>query len=469
MSSYLPPTEDVPIFDVLNFKRGDVPLTYNEASKYFLRYPNAQGTENLQTTNINGVLSCKNNVDIDGLLNVDNNSQFNGRIQQNIGLSNTQYGGGISLSNNTTGYSNSAFGQGTLNANTTGLNNTAIGTSALEFNTTGLNNTAIGTASLRNLINNDGFGCVGVGTSSLLTTTNSRGCTAIGTGSFNFLVSDSNYCSALGYGADVLDTDNHDYQFLTLIGANTVPLAPNVDNQITIGRPVDNVYIGRNLILPTSGGYIQFPDGTQQTTAGGGGGGGSSIVNNYMFYLKNFRDAFSPTVFINVAGATWGLNDFFTLKITISYVLWHNTTEAIETTKKASINATLSTLMDVYPNRIFASSGTRRMTNTINGDGGYNANLNPNGRWWWFYNWEYNTNWSGFNDPENEMPFYIEAVSTDQTGFFLKSSNPDPYSGAGDTNYYCGNVSYSVQLLTKDNNTTPITISGSGWSYDSSN
>ena len=57
MAQYLPPTEQVPIFDTLNFQGGDEYLTYNKALKYFLRYPYAQGTENLQTTNVNGLLT----------------------------------------------------------------------------------------------------------------------------------------------------------------------------------------------------------------------------------------------------------------------------------------------------------------------------------------------------------------------------------------------------------------------------
>ena len=58
MAEYLPPTEDVAIFDTLNFNDGDTPLTYNKAVKYFLRYPIAQGTETLQTTNVNGLLTA---------------------------------------------------------------------------------------------------------------------------------------------------------------------------------------------------------------------------------------------------------------------------------------------------------------------------------------------------------------------------------------------------------------------------
>ncbi len=58
MATYLPPTENLAIFDPLVFQTGDEPLTLNEASLLFLRYPNAQGTENLQTTNVNGVLTA---------------------------------------------------------------------------------------------------------------------------------------------------------------------------------------------------------------------------------------------------------------------------------------------------------------------------------------------------------------------------------------------------------------------------
>ena len=59
MASYLPPTENLPIFDPSVFQNaGEEALTINNASKYFLKYPNAQGTENLQTTNVNGILTC---------------------------------------------------------------------------------------------------------------------------------------------------------------------------------------------------------------------------------------------------------------------------------------------------------------------------------------------------------------------------------------------------------------------------
>lgn len=58
MATYQPPTEILPIFDPNVFLSGDEVLTYNEASKLFLKYPSAQGTENLLITNVNGLLTA---------------------------------------------------------------------------------------------------------------------------------------------------------------------------------------------------------------------------------------------------------------------------------------------------------------------------------------------------------------------------------------------------------------------------
>jgi hypothetical protein len=44
----------------------------------------------------------------------------------------------MALTNNTTGFRNTATGVGTLQNNTTGSQNTAIGAVALQLNTTGL-------------------------------------------------------------------------------------------------------------------------------------------------------------------------------------------------------------------------------------------------------------------------------------------------------------------------------------------
>jgi hypothetical protein len=55
MSSYAPPRENVAIFDTLYFTAGDEFITQSQADKRYLRFPNAQGTENLQAINVGGV------------------------------------------------------------------------------------------------------------------------------------------------------------------------------------------------------------------------------------------------------------------------------------------------------------------------------------------------------------------------------------------------------------------------------
>jgi hypothetical protein len=76
MADYPPPIEDVPIFNINNFLTQDNGggLTEAEIATKFLRFPTAQGTENLQTTSVAGLLTCTAGVEItDGdLFNKDN-------------------------------------------------------------------------------------------------------------------------------------------------------------------------------------------------------------------------------------------------------------------------------------------------------------------------------------------------------------------------------------------------------------
>jgi hypothetical protein len=75
MSVNQPPNPNVDTFNNLYWLSGDTALTTAEADLRYLKFPVAQGTENLQTTNVNGVLTCNNNVivnnkslEIDGVL-----------------------------------------------------------------------------------------------------------------------------------------------------------------------------------------------------------------------------------------------------------------------------------------------------------------------------------------------------------------------------------------------------------------
>jgi hypothetical protein len=73
MADYKPPTEQLPIFDTTVFLSGDQTITQNQADKRYLRYPNAQGTENLQSINVNGTADFNSTVNIDGITTTTNN------------------------------------------------------------------------------------------------------------------------------------------------------------------------------------------------------------------------------------------------------------------------------------------------------------------------------------------------------------------------------------------------------------
>ena len=72
MSSQLPPSEYLPIFDSSVFTVGDEALTYNKALKYFLRFPFAQGTETLATTNVSGVLTANSTSIFNDVVTINN-------------------------------------------------------------------------------------------------------------------------------------------------------------------------------------------------------------------------------------------------------------------------------------------------------------------------------------------------------------------------------------------------------------
>jgi hypothetical protein len=78
MADYTPPTENLPIFDKLLFSSGEEYITQNDADKRYLRYPNAQGKENLQSILVGGVADFADDVNIDGEVTIENTLNANG-------------------------------------------------------------------------------------------------------------------------------------------------------------------------------------------------------------------------------------------------------------------------------------------------------------------------------------------------------------------------------------------------------
>ncbi len=108
MANYNPPLEDLPIFDSLVFLTGDEPLTYNDAVKKFLKYPIAQGTENLQAITVSGTSTFNNNITQVGNFNIAQTTTTN--LVNTLKTSNIISNWGTSLNNPTLQITDSNLG-----------------------------------------------------------------------------------------------------------------------------------------------------------------------------------------------------------------------------------------------------------------------------------------------------------------------------------------------------------------------
>lgn len=80
MTDYDPPLVNLPIFDKLVFINPDDYITQSQADKRYLKYPNAQGTENLQTTNINGVLTVNSTSNFNNTVSLTSSTPSDRRV-----------------------------------------------------------------------------------------------------------------------------------------------------------------------------------------------------------------------------------------------------------------------------------------------------------------------------------------------------------------------------------------------------
>ena len=139
MATYPAPTETLTTFNPAVFETNDVPLTITEGSKYFLKYPLAQGAETFSDINVAGVLKQTGN-DNRGLV-----FGYNSSLAQTGTTHNTAFGNHTMIdTTSTTRDGNSAFGELALTSIITANNNTGLGHNALRSITSGSNNTQVG-------------------------------------------------------------------------------------------------------------------------------------------------------------------------------------------------------------------------------------------------------------------------------------------------------------------------------------
>lgn len=190
-------------------------------------------------------------------------------------------------------------------------------------------------------------------------------------------------------------------------------------------------------------GDIQFSDGSIQTIAYTGSS--SSYIPTFYAYTTT-TSANAPIAYINFSGASWGIDDFITLKVNIQ-VLLNNVGQAY--------NA-FNGYIDVYPNRVPTNAGTiANINNEINGVKTFDytdITYAPNGRY--YYSHDYSL--QGLNNN-----IYLHSTSQSQIGFYILNPNsPNPT-----------NVSINVDIINQSSKASALTVSGlSGFDYsDNSN
>jgi len=181
-------------------------------------------------------------------------------LANTTGINNTA-NGGETLYNNTIGNRNSAYGYRSAFSNLDGSNNTSMGYEALFTNTAGDYNVAVGYSALRNTTtsgntaigtfalnaNNTGANNVAVGSSALLSNTTGSLNVAVGTGSLqnntlgirnvasgNWALQQTTGSSNVGIG-DAAGFDNTSGSNNTFIGANADATDPALTNATAIG------------------------------------------------------------------------------------------------------------------------------------------------------------------------------------------------------------------------------------------
>jgi len=150
MADYKPPTEQLPIFDSTVFLTGEQLITQNQADKRYLRYPNAQGTENLQAINVNGAADFNSVVNIDGVLTTTNAINMTGGSTLLNNISTRQ----LSLKDATTGSSNGSSILTNTNVLTVDSVPPSGNNSSINFAVRNTSNTVITPLQLTPTINN---------------------------------------------------------------------------------------------------------------------------------------------------------------------------------------------------------------------------------------------------------------------------------------------------------------------------
>lgn len=316
MTDYRPPTENVPIFDSLNFLSGDEYLTFNQAKKYFLRYPYAQGLEtfpagiavntiqpiaitntvNLFTTQTTGVLNIGTSATRSGAINIGTGATASTPLNigiisgPNIVMAGRQIdingGSGLPLNLTTTGI-------GTFSASA-GLNlraNNTINIGDTQSTTNVLN---IGTSAIRAGDINIGTGATNTGVIHIGDGNSNSGNVHIANGTFNS--GNVNIANGIGTGSGAGQQNTGSVNIMTGAynkGTLSICSGDNQQGTIAIMNGLSNTGIFN--LMPTSSN-----SGNATIQAGG--------TNSGAFYVQSGATNSGSTYILDGTGNTGTFN-----------------------------------------------------------------------------------------------------------------------------------------------------------------
>lgn len=186
-------------------------------------------------------------------------------------------------------------------------------------------------------------------------------------------------------------------------------------------------------------GLIRFGDGTTQTTAHTGAVG----IIPTLYAYSSTTNGNAPILNLNFTGASWGINEFFTVEVNIQCQYENDT------------YASFDGLIDIYPYRVptnptipivpLGITGTvANINNEIYGDNSYiyvDATYAPDGRYYYSHGYTL----QGLNEK-----IYLVSNSKSQIGFYINNSASPQILKMG----------LSLKIINLGANSSPITISG---------
>lgn len=465
MSNYLPPTENLPIFDPIVFLTGDEPLTFNTASNFFLRYPNAQGTETLQAINVNGPADFNSTVNIDGITTTTNAIDMTGTSTLLNNIATRQ----VSFKDTINGASNGSSiltNNGVLSVDSVGAPST---NSLIYFYLRNTLNSIITPLQLTPTINNMNVPLDMTGSSQALSVVRTRvyGFKDIGSGITN---NASIYYNASGMNIECI-TPNSNFTILTQNGSggNTVMFTGNSTN-ITTNTPTIPLTTDASNKIPTTqwvqnvlSAYIP-PTPTNTIKRASAAGTFTSPTGNLIFTINipgsgGFNPLAPPPIL-------WSQNEPITFRV--NYV--QNFTNRATTPFDSRNYISFSSILTIYPYRfnqlnwleIGGVGGAPRgimNDNQIVGSSGGNANydyMDPPytaaGRQFW----NTNINFAANGSFGGRLYIFGSNASLNEVAFLL--TKPNGYGAANEAYSY----NFSIELLNQGDNASLIT-SPNGW------